>query len=220
MIVAIDGPAGAGKSTVARAVAKRIGAGYLDTGAMYRALTWLALQRGTDLDDAEELAALANCYPSRLSPVEDGVSVQIADTDVTAAIRAPEVTAEVSRVSAHPPVRAAIVAAQQDVIATGDWVADGRDVGTVVAPDADVKVFMTANVDERARRRRRDLERAGQQVAQDEMVREIDRRDGIDSARDASPLEVADGALLLDTSEMTEQQVVEAVQTLVEGARG
>ncbi len=220
MIVAIDGPAGAGKSSVARAVARRIGAGYLDTGAMYRALTWLALDRRADLDDGAELAALARRYPSRLSPGEGGVIVQIADTDVTSAIREPDVTAEVSRVSAHAAVRAAVVAVQQELIAEGDWVADGRDVGTVIAPGAEVKVFMTATVEERARRRVRDLERVGQGVAHDEMVAEIERRDGIDSGREASPMQVADGALVIDTSDLTEQQVVEVVERLVAGARG
>jgi cytidylate kinase len=220
VIVAIDGPAGAGKSSVARAVARRIGAGYLDTGAMYRALTWLALDRRADLDDGAELAALARRYPSRLSPGEGGVIVQIADTDVTSAIREPDVTAEVSRVSAHAAVRAAVVAVQQELIAEGDWVADGRDVGTVIAPGAEVKVFMTATVEERARRRVRDLERVGQGVAHNEMVAEIERRDGIDSGREASPMQVADGALVIDTSDLTEQQVVEVVERLVAGARG
>ena len=219
MIVAIDGPAGAGKSSVARAVAARIGAGYLDTGAMYRALTWLALRRSHDLDDAEALAALARRYPSRLAPGADGVTVEIAGTDVTAEIRQADVTAEVSRVSAHASVREAIVALQQELIEQGDWVADGRDIGTVVAPAAEVKIFMTASVEERARRRRLDLEHAGDAVGHDEMVREIARRDAIDSDREASPLTVADGALVIDTSEMTERQVVDAVERIVEAAR-
>jgi cytidylate kinase len=220
VIVAIDGPAGAGKSTVARAVARRIGAGYLDTGAMYRALTWLALRRNANLDDPEELATLAGAHPSTLAPAHDGVSVRIDGTDVTEEIRAPEVTAEVSRVAAHAPVREAIVAVQRKLIATGDWVADGRDIGTVVAPEAELKIFMTASVDERARRRGLDLQRAGHGVAHEEMVEEIARRDAIDSGRAASPLEIADGALVLDTSDMTAEQVVEAVARMVEGVRG
>jgi len=220
MIVAIDGPAGAGKSSVSRAVAKRIGAGYLDTGAMYRALTWLAMDRSADLDDAEGLADLAERFPVRLTPDPDGLKVHIDDTDVTARIRAPEVTSEVSRVSAHASVREAIVAVQRRLIAQGDWVADGRDIATVVAPDADVKVFMTATVHERARRRRLDLRESGQEVGHDEMVEEIARRDAIDSGREASPLTVADGALVVDTSDLTEQQVVEVLERLIEGARG
>ena len=220
MIVAIDGPAGAGKSSLARALAGRIGAAYLDTGAMYRALTWLALREGADLDDAAGLAALAAGHPSRLTPGPDGPRVEIAGADVTAAIREPRVTAEVSRVATHTPVRAAMVDLQRALLGSGDWVADGRDIGTVVAPDAAVKVFLTASADERARRRGRDLARAGHAVAHEDLLRDIERRDAVDSGREASPLAVADGATVIDTTDMTPEQVIAALEALIEVAGG
>ena len=151
MIVAIDGPAGAGKSTVARAVARRMGVAYLDTGAMYRALTWLAGQRGIAPSDADALAALAREEPIGVEPTDDGDRVSIAGMDVTDAIRAPDVAARVSEVSAHPGVRAEMVAAQRAVMSSGSWVSDGRDVGSAVVPGAELKVFLTASLEERAR---------------------------------------------------------------------
>jgi cytidylate kinase len=147
VIVAIDGPAGAGKSTVARAVARRLGVAYLDTGAMYRALTWLAAQRGIDPSDAGGLAALARDEPIEVEPTDDGDRVSIAGMDVTDAIRAPEVAARVSEVSAHPGVRERMVDAQRAVMASGSWVSDGRDVGSVVVPGAELKVFRTASLE-------------------------------------------------------------------------
>ena len=144
MIVAIDGPAGAGKSTVAREVARRVGAAYLDTGAMYRAVTWLAQQRGVPRSDGEALAALARENPVEIEPTDDGDRVRVAGHDVTEEIRTPEVAAQVSEVSAHASLREEMVAAQRALMASGDWVSDGRDVGSTVCPDADVKVFLTA----------------------------------------------------------------------------
>lgn len=213
MIVAIDGPAGAGKSTVARAVAARLGAGYLDTGAMYRALTWLALERGVPVDDGEALGALARETPVALEPRHDALRVEIGGVDVTSVIREPRVTIAVSAVSAHPPVRRAIVAAQRAILGHGDWVADGRDIGTVVRPDADLKIFLTASVDERARRR------AAEIAADVEAVRgEIEHRDALDTRRADSPLRPAEDAVLLDTTDLELGAVVEAIEHLVSAA--
>jgi CMP/dCMP kinase len=213
VIVAIDGPAGAGKSTVARAVAARLGAGYLDTGAMYRALTWLALERGVPVDDGEALGALARETPVALRPRHDGLRVEIGDVDVTSAIREPRVTAAVSSVSAHPPVRRAIVAAQRAILSHGDWVADGRDIGTVVRPDADLKIFLTASVGERARRRAAEI--AGEAEA---VRREIEHRDALDTQRADSPLRPAEDAVLLDTTDLELSAVVEMVEHLASAA--
>lgn len=219
MIVAIDGPAGAGKSTVARALARRVGAAYLDTGAMYRALTWLALRRGVDPGDADALALLAESSPVRLVPFRDGVRVWIVDEDVTDRIRRPEVTSRVSEVSAHRGVRGAMVAAQRALLAQGEWVADGRDVGTVVAPDADLKVFLTASLEERARRRAREMRDRGEQAALEEVLEDVRRRDEFDSTRAESPLRMADGAVLVDSTGMTAEAVVERLADLVARAR-
>jgi cytidylate kinase len=220
MIIAIDGPAGAGKSTVARALADRIGAAYLDTGAMYRALTWLALRDGLDPADGAALGDLARARPITLAPEGDTLTVAIDGTDVTSAIRAEEITATVSQVSAHPAVREAVVAAQRRILATGDWVADGRDIGTVVAPAAALKVFLTASVAERARRRHGDLVASGAAVDPVRVENDLRRRDEIDSTRATSPLRPADDAVLVDTTDLTREQVVDRLERLVERARG
>ncbi|MGZ5412213.1 MAG: (d)CMP kinase, partial [Solirubrobacterales bacterium] len=149
MVIAIDGPAGAGKSTVARGVAAALGFTYLDSGAMYRAVALAALREGADLGDGEALGALAR----GLNLALDGASVRLGGEEVTAAIRTPEVTAAASRVSVHPEVREAMVAQQRALIVAGRYVAEGRDIGTVVSPDSPLKVFLTATPEERARRR-------------------------------------------------------------------
>jgi cytidylate kinase len=225
VIVAIDGPAGAGKSTVARAVARRLGVAYLDTGAMYRALTWLAARRGIAPSDADALAALARDEPIEVEPTDDGDRVVIAGMDVTEAIRAPEVAANVSEVSAHPGVRAQMVAAQRAVMSSGSWVSDGRDVGSAVVPDAALKVFLTASLEERARRRHADLAYRGVELDPDRVLEDVRRRDHIDSTRAASPLRVAEGAIVIDSSELDADEVADLIVRLVEdlresGARG
>ncbi len=208
MIVAIDGPAGAGKSTVARAVADALGWGYVDTGAMYRALTLLALRRGIDPAADAALTDLARDNPIDLEHGRAGLRVYIAGDDVTMAIRQVDVTATVSEVAAHPDVRAALVARQRQVMASGDWVSDGRDIGSVVCPDAAVKVFLTASVNERARRRHAELMERGERVDVREIRDDVQRRDHADSSRAASPLVVADGAVIVDTTEMDIDEVV------------
>lgn len=216
MIVAIDGPAGAGKSTVARGLAQRLGVGHLDTGAMYRALTWLAIRDGIDAGDGPALAALAAAHPAVLRAGEDGDPgrVLIAGADVTEAIRHPEVTAAVSEVSAHRGVRVAVVAAQRALLAAGDWVSDGRDVGSAVCPQAEVKVYLTASAEERARRRREELRGRDVLLSVEEVLADVRRRDHLDSTRAASPLRVPEGAVVIDSSGLSAAEVIERIARL------
>jgi cytidylate kinase len=198
-VVAIDGPAGAGKSTVARAVAGALGYTYLDTGAMYRAVALAAARRGA------HPAAVA----SRVR-IEVGERVRLDGEDVTEAIRTPEVSEAASRVAADPDVRRAVVAQQRRLLASGDWVAEGRDIGTVVAPDAEVKVYLTADPRERARRRAAELGADPERVLAEQAV-----RDARDRRREHSPLRPAPGAVELDTTGMSAEQVVERVVAMV-----
>ena len=203
MIVAVDGPAGAGKSTVARAAADALGFTYLDSGAMYRAVALAALERGRPpAEVAREVA------------IELGDGVRLDGRDVTAAIRAPEVSEAASRVAGDPEVRAALVERQRALMANGDWVAEGRDIGTVVAPDAAVKVFLTASPEERARRRAAELGADERAVLADQAL-----RDERDRTRAHSPLRPAPGAVELDTTGLSVDQVVERIAELVSAAR-
>ena len=203
MVVAIDGPAGAGKSTVARALARALGFTYLDSGAMYRAAALAVLERGGAASEAAERADI------RL-----GEQVLLDGRDVTDELRTPEVTEAASRVATNPKVRAALARKQRELLSSGDWVAEGRDIGTVVAPDAAVKVFLTAAADERARRRADELGADVQTVLRDQAL-----RDAQDSTREHSPLQVATGAVELDTTGLTVDEVVERIVELVERAR-
>ena len=179
MVIAIDGPAGAGKSTVARALAERLGFTYLDSGAMYRSVALAAIRAGVDPDDGAAMTALAERLDLRIAPG----AVAIGDEDVTAAIRTPEVTAAASRVSVHPGVREAMVARQRALVADGAWVAEGRDIGTVVCPESPLKVHLTASEEERARRRAADTgEDQGAVLA---AQRDRDARDRASRARRA-----------------------------------
>jgi cytidylate kinase len=205
--VAIDGPAGAGKSTLARALAERLGLERLDTGAMYRSVAWAALRRGVDPGDAEAVAALARCLR-----IEVGERVLVDGEDATAAIRTPAVDASVSVVAAIPAVRAEMVRRQRAWVAErGGGVVEGRDIGTVVLPDADVKVYLTARSGERARRRA--AERGSQPVG--EVARALERRDALDSTREASPLPdpgaVAADAIVVDSTGKQAERVLEEV---------
>jgi CMP/dCMP kinase len=203
MVVAIDGPAGAGKSTVARATAQALGFTYLDSGAMYRAVGLRLLEQG---GAASEAAADLE--------IELGDRVLADGRDVTEAIRTPEVAEAASRVATNPAVRAALVEKQRGLMAHGDWVAEGRDIGTVVCPEAEVKVFLTANADERARRRAAELGTDVETVLRDQAL-----RDAQDSGREHSPLVAAPDAEELDTSGLDVDQVVERIVDMVGAAR-
>lgn len=199
VIVAIDGPAGSGKSTVARAVAARLGLDYLDTGAMYRAIAFAALQADVDLDDGEALAALA-----AETSIDIGARVVVSGHDATAEIRGPEVGGAVSTVAAHPGVRADLVDRQRAWVADHEGgVVEGRDIGTVVFPDATLKVFLTADEAERVRRR---VAEGGSDVGA-----QVTARDAIDSTRKASPLQPAEDAVIIDTTGRTIDEIVEEV---------
>jgi CMP/dCMP kinase len=205
MVIAIDGPAGAGKSTVARGVAEALGFTYLDSGAMYRCVALAALRHGVALDDAEALGKLAADLQIELR----GGRVILDGEDVTEEIRQPEVSAAASRVSVHPDVRSAMVARQRELIASGPYVAEGRDIGTVVSPDSPLKVFLTASEEERARRR------AAETGEPPEAVREaIDSRDERDREREHGALRAAADSVELDTTELTADQVIERVVAL------
>jgi cytidylate kinase len=203
MVIAIDGPAGAGKSSVAREVARELGFAYLDTGAMYRAAALAALRRGVAPAD---IAALVHI------DLSDGVMLD--GEDVTDLIRSPEVTDAASRAAAEPAVRAALVAEQRRLLSAGDWVADGRDIGTVVAPDAAVKVFLTASPEERARRRAAERGSDASAVLAEQLA-----RDERDSTRAASPLEAAPDAVVLDTTALPLDEVVARVVALARQSR-
>lgn len=202
MVVAIDGPAGAGKSTVARALADRLGFTYLDSGAMYRAVGLLVLEQGGAA--SEQAEALQ---------IELGERVIANGRDVTEAIRTPEVSEAASKVATNKAVRATLVPKQRELLAGGDWVAEGRDIGTVVAPDAAVKVFLVADPEERARRRAAEL---GSDL--DTVLRDQALRDAQDSSREHSPLRPAEGAVELDTTGLTIDEVVDHIVELVRAA--
>ena len=202
MIVAIDGPAGAGKSTVARALARALGFGYLDSGAMYRAVGLMTLRHGGAASDQAERLALE---------LDDRVMVD--GEDVTEAIRAPEVSEAASRVATNPLVREALARKQRELLASGDWVAEGRDIGTVVAPDAPVKVFLTASPAERARRRAHELGGDLLTVQRDQAL-----CDAQDKSREHSPLALAPGAVELDTTGLSVDEVVERIVDMVRSA--
>jgi cytidylate kinase len=196
-VVAIDGPSGSGKSTIGRGVATALGLDTLDTGAMYRAVTLAVLRAGLDPGDGDAAAGAAR---AATITVDDGVTTLDGD-DVSGEIRGPEVTAAVSTVSAHPVVRVELVARQRAWVAEhGGGVVEGRDIGSVVFPDAAVKVFLTASDEERARRRQRDEARADRNVSMDEVRASMAARDAADSGRAASPLTTADGATIVDTT--------------------
>jgi CMP/dCMP kinase len=203
MVVAIDGPAAAGKSTVARALARALGFPYLDSGAMYRAAALALLERGGAASEVAERVDI------RL-----GDRVLLDGRDVTDEIRAPEVSEAASRIAANPRVREALLAKQRAILASGDWVAEGRDIGTVVAPNAPVKVFLTASAEERARRRAAQLGADVETVLRDQAL-----RDAQDSTREHSPLELAPGAVELDTTGLSVDEVVAKIVDLVERAR-
>ncbi len=222
MIVAIDGPAASGKSTVAKALAVRLGIHYLDTGAMYRSIALKALESGTPLDGAETLSEMA--ATSRIEFEHEGeqaipTRVLLDGRDVTAAIRTPAVDEAVSVVASIPGVRTAMVAGQRRIGRAEDCVVEGRDIGTSVFPDAEVKVYLTASEAERARRRMADRAAAGHGAEAETVLANIGRRDALDSSREASPLVAASDAVMLDTTGLSVPEVVERIASWVEDAK-
>lgn len=213
IIVAIDGPAGAGKSTIARRVAEKIGAIYADTGAMYRAVALWALRSGVSPQDMASLERLAEHANIELEA--SGTRVLLNGEDVTAAIRTPEVSAAASLVAAVPGVRRAMVALQRDMAERSSLVMEGRDIGSVVFPDAEVKVFLDAQPGERASRRAAELREKGQAVELSELARQIEERDTRDRSRDTSPLIQAPDATFLDSTGLSLEQVEEAILQII-----
>ena len=220
MIIAIDGPSGAGKSTVSKAVARRLGFSCLDTGAMYRSIAWQALQDGVSLEDGEALGRIADMHEIGFSH-EPGDPfprrVSISDVDVTDAIRTAEIDRSVSAVAAAPAVRQALVAQQQRIGRAGNYVVEGRDIGTAVFPEAELKVFLTASAAERAHRRVAQNERRGVgSTDYAEVLADIERRDAIDSSRDTSPLKPAPDAVQMDSTGRTIEQIIERICALAQ----
>ncbi len=211
-VIAIDGPAGSGKSTVARLLAARLGWLYLDTGAMYRAVAYLALRDGVALDDAASLTALTR--NAHISFTPEG-RVLAGETDVSEEIRRPSVSASVSEVSAHAAVRDILVEQQRRLAQDGDCVMEGRDIGTVVFPDAAVKVYLTADPAVRAERRRKELIAKGEHTSSAETLAAIEARDRFDAGRDVAPLRAAADAVVVDTTALSIDEVVAALSALV-----
>ena len=219
IVVTIDGPAGAGKSSVAKLLARRLGYRLLDTGAIYRAVALRAKQQGTPWTDAGACAAIARELDIRFDFVGDKNHVFLGGDDVSAAIRTPDISQGSSQVSAHPEVRAALLELQRRLGAGGGVVVEGRDTGTVVFPHAQAKFFLTASEQERARRRVAELAEKGTTVGHAETLREIQERDQRDAGRDVAPMVPAHDAVLVDSSTQTLEQVVDSLATIVE-ARG
>jgi cytidylate kinase len=214
--VAIDGPAAAGKSTVAKIVAKKLNYIYVDTGAMYRALTHKALNEGIDIGNEVALAHLLNDTEIELKPGENGQLVFLDGQNVTEEIRNNEVTASVSEVSRHKPIREEMVRRQQLFAKNGGVVMDGRDIGTHVLPNAEVKVFLSASVEERAQRRHQENIQKGFASDLEKLKEEISLRDKLDSEREVAPLRKAEDAVEIDTTSLSIQQVAEKILSLIE----
>ncbi|UCH86420.1 MAG: (d)CMP kinase [Dehalococcoidia bacterium] len=219
--IAIDGPSASGKSSVGYLVAERLGYLFLDTGATYRALTWLALQRGVHLEDEEGLVRLAAQVDMNLGPPAAGSSerctIWVDGDDLTGVLRQPDVERGVSLVSRVSQVRRAMVAVQRRLASRRRVVMAGRDVGTVVLPNADLKIYLDASVEERARRRHEELAALGRPFTQNDVRQQILRRDAIDSGREDSPLKAAEDAIVVSTDGLNQEQVVEKIVALMEG---
>lgn len=211
LAIAVDGPGSSGKGTVARKVAKALGYAYVDTGAMYRAVAVVARERGLDLDDAEGVAELARRLGFAFGWDGETLGVRVDGVDRTSDIRGAAVGLDASRVSRHPPVRDALLGLQRELAAAGGVVMDGRDIGTVVLPDADLKVFLDASLDERARRRHDELRQRGEAVSVDDVRRDLATRDKQDRERPVAPLRPADDAVILDSTGSSVEEVVATV---------
>lgn len=212
--IAIDGPAGAGKSTIAKIVAENLGYTYIDTGAMYRAVTYKALKENIQLDDSKLLEEMLLNTSIVLKPSENGQLVYLDGEDVSQVIRSNEVTANVSQVAAHPNIREILVSKQQELAANGGIVMDGRDIATHVLKEAELKVFMSASVEERAKRRFIDNEKRGIPSSLETLIEEIALRDKLDSEREASPLIQAEDAIYLDTTHLSIEEAAQSILNL------
>lgn len=212
--VAVDGPSGSGKSSTAKGVATRLGWNYVDTGAMYRAITWWLLREGVDTDDAADVGSRASEPTLDVSVDPRQRTVFVDGEDVTDAIRDPSITSAVSAVSAVPEVRERLVAVQREVMERGPVVVEGRDIGTVVAPDAAVKVFLVATTEARAERRAAEWA-GGHGVSVERTAELLDRRDHMDSTRELSPLTQADDAVVIDSTLLSLDEVIDRVVALV-----
>ncbi len=220
-VIALDGPAAAGKSTVGRQVAEALGYPFLDTGAMYRAITWTALRRGIDLGNEDTLTRLAASVRMEVGPPLPGsiepCTISVDGEDVTERLRQPEVEAAVSQVSRISGLRKALVTLQRGLAGQRPVVMAGRDIGTVVMPDADLKVYLDASVKERALRRHRELSALKQEIAPETVLAELRRRDRIDSQRAESPLQAAEDAVVINTDGLSLDEVVQLMLEQVEG---
>jgi len=215
LVIAIDGPVGAGKSTVAKLVARKLGYLYVDTGAMYRAVALKALRLGMDINDPIVMAMLAEATDIQLQQQGDGsVRVFLDGEDVTEAIRTPEVSEASSIVSAHEGVRKVLAERQKAMAELGGVVMEGRDIQTVIAPDAEVKIFLTASLEERAKRRWLELQQKGISVSYEEVLQEVKERDERDKTRAIAPLRKAPDAVEIDTTGMTPEEVTEKIVKL------
>jgi cytidylate kinase len=214
LVIAMDGPSGSGKSSVSKGVARALGLRYLDTGAMYRAVTWWMLREGVPVDDPAAVAARAGEPEVRCGTDPDAPEIFIDGTDVSGPIRTAEVTGAVSAVAAVPEVRERLVALQREIIGSGGIVVEGRDIGTVVAPDAPVKIYLTASAEVRAQRRSRELSDATLSSTQADMA----RRDRLDSTRKTDPLARADSAVEVDTTSLGLSEVISEIVQIAKGA--
>lgn len=215
LIIAIDGPSGAGKSTLGRMIARALGYLYIDTGAMYRAVALAVIERGTSITDAEAIAELARVSDINLAGDPDSLHVSLAGRDISEAIRSERVTHTSSTISAIPAVRRHLVQKQRKLGASGSVVLDGRDIGTVVFPDADVKFYMTAEPAERARRRFEEERLRERDITFEETLADINSRDRRDSTRDDSPLKIADDAIVIDSTEKSIDEVFEQMMSKI-----
>ncbi|MGR6836509.1 (d)CMP kinase [Syntrophomonas erecta] len=217
MRIAIDGPAGAGKSTIARMLANKLGFTYIDTGAMYRALTWKAITRGVATDDVESLREIARTTHIHFHFISGEQHIFCDDQDVTEAIRSPQVTAQVSLAAAHPEVREYMVKMQKNLARSSSVVMDGRDIGECVLPDADYKFFITASLEERARRRIRELKDKGYPVDSKIIGKELQDRDYNDSHREVGALKVLEDSIVIDTTNMDIEEVLNSILAVIQG---
>ncbi len=219
MKIAIDGPAGAGKSTISKAAAKKLGFIYIDTGAMYRAVGLAAVRQGVDTTDTEGVTSILDNIEISISYDESGQQIFLNDENVSADIRLPEISVAASNVAVIPAVRLKLVELQRELAAHNDVLMDGRDIGTYVLPDAEVKIFLTASVEERAMRRYRELAEKGIQADFDEVKADMEYRDKNDSEREFAPLKPAEDSIILDNTDLSLEQSVDKICEIAEARK-